>query len=453
MAGKQKSGNQAVEWPLVCPDAAGLDIGAGEIWACVPADRADPAVRCFATFTPDLHALADWLIACRVSTVAMESTGVYWVPVFEILEARGLKVYLVNARHIRNVPGRKSDVQDCQWIQRLHSYGFLRASFRPESDMAVLRAYLRHRGMLIEHRAAHIQHMQKALQLMNLQLPRVLSDITGVTGMQIIRAIVSGERTPAVLAAYRHGRCHHGEADIAKALTGNYRAEHVFALKQSLALYDAYSEQLRACDAEIESQYAAIRPRFDPDDPEHPLGPDPKPNTHSKNAADFDARRHLFRLIGIDLTAVDGLDETSAQILLSEIGMDMSNWRTEKHFCSWLGLAPHNDITGGRVVRSRTLPVHNRAAQILRMAAQSAGRGKSALGSFYRRLRARQGPEQATTATAHKIARIVYHMLKHRQPYNSVSAAEYDKLQHQRELRSLERRAAKLGFTLTAALA
>jgi transposase len=437
------------EWPLVSPDAAGLDIGASEIWACVPAGRATPAVRCFATFTPDLEALADWLQACGMRTVAMESTGVYWVPVFELLEARGFEVYLVNAQHIKNVPGRKSDIQDCQWIQRLHSYGFLRASFRPEAEMAVLRSYLRHRTMLIEHRAAHIQHMQKALQLMNLQLPRVLSDITGITGMQIIRAIVRGERDPKILATYRHGRCQHSEAEIAKALTGNYRAEHVFALKQALALYDAYTEQLQACDAEIERQYAAIRPRFDPEAPDQPLGPDPKPETHSKNGPQGDIRCQLFKLIGVDLTAIAGVDQATAQILVSEIGTDMSKWRTEKHFCSWLGVAPHNDITGGRIVRSRTLPTHNRAAQALRLAAQSAGRGQSALGAFYRRLRARVGPEQATTATAHKIARIVYHMIKHRQPYYALSAAAYDTQQQQRELKSLQRRAAKLGMTLT----
>jgi transposase len=426
-----------------------LDIGASEIWACVPADRATPAVRSFATFTPDLEALVKWLVKCRIKTVAMESTGVYWVPIFELLEAGGLEACLVNAAHIKNVPGRKSDVQDCQWIQRLHSYGLLRASFRPEAEMAVLRSYLRQRAMLIEHRAAHIQHMQKALQLMNVQLTRVLSDITGITGMQMIRAIVRGERNPAVLAQYRHGTCRHSEAEIAKALTGHYRAEHVFALKQALTLYDAYTEQLQACDAEIERQYAAIRPRFDPDDPDQPLGPDTKRNTHSKNGPGFDARRPLFQLTGVDLTAVDGLDEAAAQVLVSEIGTDMSKWRTEKHFCSWLGLAPHNDITGGRVVRSRTLKVKNRAAQVLRMAAQSAGRGKSAIGAYYRHLRARLGPEQAITATAHKLARIVYHMLKQRQPYHILSAADYDAQQRDRELKALQRRAAKLGLILT----
>lgn len=435
-------------WPLVNADAAGLDIGATEIWACVPESRATPHVRCFGTYTPDLTVLADWLQACQVRTVALESTGVYWIPIFEILEARELEVCLVNARHIKNVPGRKSDVQDCQWIQRLHSYGLLRGSFRPEAEMVVLRTYLRQRAMLIEHRTPHVLHMQKALLQMNLQLPQVLSDIAGVTGLQIIRAIVGGERNPQVLAGFRNGRCRHSEEDIAKALTGNYRAEHLFALKQALQLYDVYTAQLAACDEEIERQYAAIRPRFDPDDPEAPLGADRKVNSHCKNAPDFDVRRQLFQLTGVDLTAVDGLDVSGAQILVSEIGTDMTRWPTSKHFGSWLGLAPHNDITGGRVHRSRTLPTHNRAGQVLRLAAQAVGRGKSALGARYRRLKGRLGPEQAIVAVAHQLARIIYNMLKHRQNYRPMSAAEYDEQQHQRELKSLQRRAAALGLEL-----
>ncbi len=435
-------------WTVVNPHAAGLDIGASEIWACVPADRDPTPVRKFGTFTPDLQALAAWLIACRVTTVAMESTGVYWIPIFELLEERGLQVYLVNARHIKNVPGRKSDVQDCQWIQRLHSYGLLSASFRPEAEIVVLRSYLRQRAMLIEHRAAHIQHMQKALQQMNVQLTQVLSDISGVTGLAIIRAIVAGERDPAKLAQLRHGRCQRSEADIAKALTGHYRAEHVFALKQALALYDAYTLQLVECDRQIEQHYSAIKPRYDPDDPAAPLGPDPKFNSHSKNAPDFDVRRQLFRLTGIDLTQVDGLHVSSVQQFLAETGTDMSKWPTVKHFSSWLGLAPHNDITGGRVVRSRTLKNHNRAGQILRVAAQSVGRGKSALGTYFRRMQARLGVEQAITATAHKLARIIYHMLKQHQPYQPLSAEAYDQQQRQREIKRLQRQAAKLGFSL-----
>ena len=435
-------------WSVVNPHAAGLDIGASEIWACVSADRDASPVRAFGTFTPDLQALVAWLVACGVTSVAMESTGVYWVPIFEMLEERGLQAYLVNARHIKNVPGRKSDVADCQWIQRLHQYGFLSASFRPAAEMVVLRSYLRQRAMLIEHRAAHIQHMQKALHQMNLQLTQVLSDISGVTGLAIIRAIVAGERNPALLAQLRHGRCQRSEADIAKALTGHYRAEHVFALKQALALYDAYTGQLAECDRQIEQQYATIRPRFDPDDLDHPLGPDPKVNSHSKNAPDFDVRRQLFRLTGVDLTQVDGLHVSSVQQFLAETGTDMSKWPTVKHFASWLGLAPHNDITGGKVVRSRTLKNHNRAGQILRIAAQSAGRGKSGLGAFFRRMQARLGPEQAITATAHKLARIIYYMLTHHQPYQPLSAHAYTEQQRQREIKRLTRQAAKLGFSL-----
>ena len=435
-------------WSVVNPHAAGLDIGASEIWACVPADQDPTSVRSFGTFTPDLQALVAWLVACQVTTVAMESTGVYWIPIFELLEERGLQVYLVNARHIKNVPGRKSDVQDCQWIQRLHSYGLLSASFRPEAEMVVLRSYLRHRAMLIEHRAAHIQHMQKALQQMNVQLTQVLSDISGVTGLAIIRAIVAGERNPAKLAQLRHGRCQRSEADIAKALTGHYRAEHVFALKQALALYDAYTTQVAECDQQLEQQYQAIKPRFDPDDPDAPLGPDPKFNSHSKNAPGFEVRRQLFQLTGIDLTQVDGLHVSSVQQLLAETGTDMSKWRTVKHFASWLGLAPHNDITGGRVVRSHTLNSHNRAGQILRVAAQSVGRGKSALGAYFRRMRARLGVEQAITATAHKLARIIYHMLQYHQAYRPLSAEAYDEQQRQREIKRLKRQAARLGFSL-----
>jgi transposase len=433
---------------LVHPHAAGLDIGAAEIWAAVPPDRDQPSVRPFATFTPDLQALTAWLTACGVTSVAMESTGIYWIPIFELLEARGLEVYLVNTRHIKNVPGRKSDVADCQWIQRLHSYGFLAASFRPEAEMVVLRAYLRQRAMLIEHRAAHTQHMQKALHLMNLQLTQVLSDVTGVSGMAIIRAIVGGERRPAKLAELRHGRCQRTEAEIAKALTGSYRPEHVFALKQALALYDAYSTQLAECDREIEQHYAAIQPRFDPDDPDTPLGPDPKVNTHSKNAPDFDVRRQLFELVGVDLTEVHGLHVSSVQQILAEIGTDMRKFPTVKHFCSWLGLAPHNDVTGGKVKRSRTIKNHNRAGQVLRLAAQSVGRGQSALGAYYRAMKGRLGAAQAIVATAHKLARIIYFMLRDRRPYQPISPEEYDQQQHTRQIAALKRKAAKLGFTL-----
>ena len=428
--------------------AAGLDIGAVEIWACVPAECDAQPVRAFGTFTPDLQALADWLVQCQVTTVAMESTGVYWIPIYEMLEARGLEVNLVNARHLKHVPGRKSDVQDCQWIQQLHSYGLLTPSFRPAEDMRVLRTYLRQRAMLLEHRAGHIQHLQKALHQMNVQLPQVVSDITGQTGLAIIRAIGAGERDPQVLARLRHGRCQRSEAEIAKALSGHYRAEHVFALKQALALYDFYTAQVQECDTYIEQHYAVIKPTYDERLPPPPLGPDPKPNSHAKNAPAFDVRACLYRLLGIDLTATDGLEASSAQVLVAEIGTDMSKWPTEKHFASWMGLAPHNDISGGKVLRSKPLKGNRRAAQALRLAAQTLGRTQTALGSYYRRMRARKGPTHAITATAHKLARILYHVLKHRTPYHSLSQETYEHDLRQRAIRHLKRTATRLGFTL-----
>ena len=427
--------------------AAGLDIGAEEIWACVPSDRDGQLVRAFGTFTPDLHALADWLGQCEVKTVAMESTGVYWIPIYEILEARGLEVYLVNARHLKQVPGRKSDVQDCQWLQQLHSYGLLTASFRPAEDMRALRTYVRQRAMLVEHRAGHIQHMQKALQQMNVQLTQVVSDITGTTGLQILRAMVAGERDPQVLARLRHGRCHHSEAEIARALSGHYRPEHVFALKQALALYDFYTAQVQECDSYLEQHYAAIKPSYDERTPP-PLGPNPKPNSHAKNAPAFDVRACLYRIVGVDLTATEGLEASSAQVILAEIGTDMSKWPTEKHFASWLGLAPHNDISGGKVLRSHPLKGNRRAAQALRLAAQTLGRTQTALGSYYRRLRARKGPTQAITATAHKLARRVYYVLKHRTPYQPQSQETYEQHLRHRAIRHLKRTATQLGFTL-----
>lgn len=437
------------EWSLLHPDAAGLDIGVETIWACVPADRDATPVRAFGTFTPDLIALAEWLQACRIRTVAMESTGVYWIPIYDRLESRGFDAVLVNPAHMKTVPGRKSDVQDCQWIQRLHTYGLLRGSFRPDADLTVLRTYVRQRAMLIEQRSVHIQHLQKACQQMNVQLTQVVSDITGVTGMQILRAIVAGERDPVVLAQFRHPRCQSSEETIAKALTGSYRAEHVFALSQALALYDCYTAQIAACDAQIAQQYAAMQPVWPDDDPPPPLPPDPKRNTHSKNAPAFDVRGELYRLLGIDVTAINGLHANTAQIILAEIGTDMGKWPSAKHFCAWLGLAPRNDVTGGRVVRRRTLKVANRAAQALRMAAQSLSRSQTAIGAFYRRIRARAGPQRAVTATAHKLARILYHMLKHHQSYDPISIETYEQRQRDRAIHKLARRAAQLGFTLT----
>lgn len=428
---------------VIHPHAAGLDIGSEEIWVAVAPESSAEPVRSFGTLTPDLLALADWLATCGVDTVAMEATGVYWIPVYEVLEARGLQPHVVNARHIKNVPGRKTDIQDCQWIQGLHSVGLLRGSFRPADEIVALRAYLRHRAALIEHRAAHIQHMQKALQQMNVQLPLVVTDITGVTGQAIMRAIVAGQRDPQQLAALRDRRCKKSAQEIAKALTGNYRPEHLFALKQALALYDFYSAQIAACDTEIEQQFANLKPV---DDDLPPLPPTQKPDSHSKNGPSYDARAQLYRITGVDLVAISGLNESTVQTIIAEIGTDLSHFPTEKHFCSWLGLAPHNDISGGKRLRSRTLPTQNRAGQAFRLAAQAVSRSvDSAFGVFYRRLKTRLGPKQAIVATAHKIARAFYHILKHRTPFHDMGGEEYQRRARERELKNLEKRAAKLG--------
>ena len=431
---------------VIHPNAAGLDIGSEEIWAAVAPDRTAEPVRKFGTFTPDLYALADWLAACGVDTVVMESTGVFWIPVYEILEARSFQVFVVNARHVKNVPGRKSDIQDCQWLQGLHSVGLLRGSFRPEGEIVALRAYLRHRATLIEYRAAHIQHMQKALQQMNVQLTQAVSDITGVTGLAIIRAIVAGQRDPQQLAALRDPRRKKSAQEIAKALTGNYRAEHLFALQQALALYDFYTAQLAACDAEIERQFANLKPVSE-DLP--PLPPSTKRDTHSKNAPRYDARSYLYRLTGVDLVAITGLNESTVQEIISEVGTDLSAFPNDKHFCSWLTLAPHNDISGGKRLRSRTLPGHNRAGQAFRMAAQSVAKSpNSAFGAFYRRMKARLGAKQAIVATAHKIARAFYHILKHRTPFHDLGGEEYERRAREREIKNLQKRAAKLGLAI-----
>jgi transposase len=432
---------------VIHPDAAGIDIGQAESWVSVPADRAPQPLRRFDMNTPDLIALADWLKACGVTTVAMESTGVYWIPLYEILEARGFKVYLVNARHAKNLPGRKKDETDAQWVRRLHAFGMLNNSFRPDGEMCAVRAYLRHRAELIEHRAAHIQHMQKALQQMNVRLSPTVTDITGVTGMAIIRAILAGERDPNRLVELRQPTCAQPVAEFVKALTGNYRDEHVFALKQAVALYDCYTQQIRECDQELERKFSALKPVHENDDLP-PLDPTLKCNTHSKNAPAYDGRRLLYQLLGIDLVAVHGLNETTAQTIISEIGTDMSRWSDEKHFCSWLGLAPHNDVSGGKVLRSRTLKTHNRAGQAFRLAAQAVSRTETAYGAFFRRMRAMHGPKKAIVATAHKIAQAVYLMLRDHKPYDAQSADNYLKRDREREIARLQKKATKLGYTL-----
>jgi transposase len=428
-------------------NAAGLDIGDQFIYACVPTGGDEQPVQVFPTFTADLYRLADWLRQCGVQSVAMESTGVYWIGIFQILEERGFEVVLVNAAHIKNVAGKKTDILDCQWIQQLHTYGLLHASFRPDELTCVVRSLVRHREMLVSTRARHIQHMQKALQQMNLKLTNVLKDITGQTGMAIIRDILKGVRDPQQLARHRHHCCAKSEAEIAKSLEADYRSEHLFALKQAVELFDVYTEKLHACDLEIEAQWAKFTPKVDLQEqplPEPTRRPSNRPKNHPKN----DLRASFYQMAGVDLTQVDGLDILTVQTLLSEIGTDMSRWPSVKHFTSWLGLSPQNDKTGGKVIRTRTRKTSNRANLAFRQAARALTRSQSSLGQFYRRMRAKIGPPKAITATAHKLARIVYHLLKYQVPFEAFPPAQDDEQTRQRILNNLQRHAQKLGMTL-----
>jgi len=410
---KRNGGTTSTTLAPINGRAAGIDIGSRFHVAAVPPDLDPEPVRSFQSFTGDLARLADWLAAVGITTVAMESTGIYWVPVFEILEACGLEVVLVNARDAKNVPGRKTDVNDAQWIQQLHSYGLLRASFRPRAAIVALRAYLRHRERLLEYAASHVQHMQKALMQMNLQLHHVVSDITGVTGMRILRAIVGGERDSEVLVAFRDVRCKSSVDTIREALTGNYQPEHVFALRQAIELYDTYQAKLQDCDAEIERSVRAL-PR---EDASASPPPPPRSRTKQKNELGFDVRPLLHALLGVDLTQINGIGPYSALRIIAECGTDMSRWRTAKHFTSWLTLAPGSKISGGKVLSSRTRRSSNRAAVLLRLAATTVGKTNTALGAFFRRLAVRTGKAKAVTATARKIAVLLYNTLRNGMAY------------------------------------
>jgi transposase len=408
----------------------------------VPPDRAERSVREFGGFTADLHALADWLAECGVSTIAMESTGVYWIPLFEILEQRGFEVLLVDARRLKTVPGRKTDVLDCEWLQQLHTYGLLAGAFRPDDATCMLRSYLRQRSMLIENSAQHIQHMHKALEQMNLKLNNVLSDITGHTGMAIIDAILAGERDPAVLAKLRDPRCKNSEEIIAKSLQGNWRDDHLFELRQAVELYRIYRVKLVECDERIEAYLTTFPDKTDG----KPLPP--KKQKLNPNAPRFDARGYLYRMTGVDLTRIDGLDANTVLKIIGEIGAEITRWPTVKHFTSWLCLCPGNRKTGGKQKSGKTRRSANRAAAALRIAAQTLERSKTALGAFHRRMKARLGAPQAITATAHRLARLIYFMLRHGRQYVDPGQEAYEKQYHQRVLRNLQRRAGNLGYIL-----
>ncbi len=427
----------------VNPNAAGIDAGSREHWVSVPEDRTDQPVRVFGTFTEDLYELADWLVSCGIDTVAIEATGVYWIALFEILERRGLNPRLVDARSIgrRN---KKTDVLDCQWIRQLHTFGLLDAAFRPDDQTVVLRSYLRHRRMLIDYASDHIRHMQKALDLMNLKLHTVISDITGVTGQRIIRAIVAGEHDPKVLASMSDPKCKSSKETIEKSLMGNYRDEHLLALRHAVELFDDYQQKLIDCDGKI----AELLDTFDKKANRASL-PTRKKKTRSKNQPRFDGRSLLYEIAGVDLVAIDGLSDSSVLTILSETGSDMSKWPSDAHFSSWLAVCPNPRVTGGKPIRGRHRhPPPNRAAQTFRLAAQSLERSQSALGAFFRRIKARHGRPAAIKATAHKLARIFYAMLKHHTLYQDQGAEYYEKKYRERLIKSLENKALAFGLQL-----
>ena len=425
------------------PNAAGIDIGCASHFVAVPPDRDDEPVREFPSFTADLNALADWLKACDVDTVAMESTGVYWIALFELLESRGFTVLLVNARHVKNVSGRKSDVLDCQWLQQLMTFGMLRGAFRPAESVCVLRSLWRQRAALLRSQGRYIQHMQKALTQMNIQLANTISDIVGETGQKILRAIVAGERDGAALAQLKHGGIRASEEEIAKSLQGNWRTEHLFALKQALNMFDFIATLLAECDAAIEQQMQTM----------HVHDGEPakdKRRGRPKNAPKLDLRTQLYKMCGVDLTRIDGINVTTALAVISETGADMTRFPTAKHFACWLGLCPGTKISGGKVLSAKTKHSANRATQALRMAAAALRNSQSSLGAYFRRMCARMDKPKAITAAAHKLARLIHTMLTKGEEYTDQGQEYYEERYRASVLRNLAKRAEKLGMKLVA---
>jgi transposase len=432
--------------PILHPDAAGIDVGASELYVAVSADRDPEPVRCFPTFTRDLHALADWLEQCGIRSVAMESTSVYWIPIYQILEARGLEVCLVNAQHVKNVPGRKTDVSDCQWLQYLHSVGLLRASFRPPGEICAIRSLWRHRGSLIQMAAEHVMHMQKALDQMNLQIHRVLNDITGVSGLKILDAVLAGQRDPITLARLCHGGVKSSESTIAKSLEGDYRSEHLFALRQSLASFRYYQQLVVEVDREIELYMGELETAAMAESTP-PARTKARPYQRCRYEPKmFDLRAEFYRIFGVDLTNVPGISALTAQTILCEVGTDVSRFRNASAFASWLGLCPEKKISGGKVLFTKSRRVRSRVATALRMGAQSLHHAKDYLGEFFRRIVRKLGKPQAITATAHKLARIIFHILSTKEPYSETVFHKSEEQNLRRAEMRLRKQAAQLGF-------
>ena len=434
--------------PVFEPNAAGIDIGAREIFVAVPVDQDERPVRKCETFTGDLHQMAQWLVRCGITTAAMESTGVYWIPVYDVLEQHGIKPCLVNPRNMKNVPGKRTDFHECQWIQHLHSLGLLHSAFRPEADICAVRSLMRHRNDLVMMASEHIQHLQKALTQMNVQFQHVISDLTGSTGLAILDAIVGGERDPAVLAKLRDPRIKASEETIRKSLEGNWRAEHILALKQRLCLYRSHRELIDECDKEIEKLVAAFEPRVDPD--ERPMPEDHKQKQRKRQKSghpDFNMRTEAYKLFGVDLTQIPGVMGV-VFMLFSEVGRDMSRWPTAAHFVSWLGLCPDNDISGGKVLWRGARRTKNRAGTLFRLAAHSLHRNQTPMGDYLRRMKAKLGPAAATTATAHKIAIIFYTMVRKQVEYDVSLWAQRDGMREKRLEARLQKQAAQRGYKL-----
>ena len=448
MEKKSSTDDQLMSLEVLHPNAAGIDIGNAAHYVAVPPDRDTEPVRTFACFTQDVRAIADWLKQCGIVTVAMQSTGVYWLPVYEVLVERGFEVFLVNARHTKNLPGRKSDVQECQWLMKLHTYGLLNNSFRPTEEICVLRTYWRQRDEHVKAASAVIQRMQKVLTEMNVQIANVISDISGVTGMAILDAILKGERDRYQLADLANPRIQASKEEIARSLEGNWRPELLFVLRQQRDLYHEYQKRIGECDEVIQLHLRTLEDKAQPENkPENPK----RGKRAGGNAPRFDLRGELYRITGVDLTRIDGVHVMIAQTILSEVGLDMSRWPTEAHFASWLGLCPDNKITGGKIYHRGSRHVENRAATALRMAATSLWRSKTYLGAKFKRLRTKLGAPKAITAMAHHLARLVYRMLKYGQEYVDKGMEYYQQRYQNQQIRGLEKKAKDLGLTITLA--
>jgi transposase len=447
LARRLQSENPGLE--VVHPRAAGIDVGNSAHYVAVRPDCDPEPVRRFECFTADLHRLANWLQSCGVKTVAMQSTGVYWIPLYDILEEHGFEVYLVNARHTKNLPGRKSDVQESQWLLKLHTYGLLNNSFQPASKIRILRTYWRQRAQHVSGAATCIQRMQKALTQMNIQLANVISDLSGVTGQMIVRAIVGGERDPRKLAELSHPRIQASRGQIAESLEGNWRQELIFVVQQEIEMYDTYQRRISECDQQLQKHLAAFADTVPP--PAKQELPPKKKGKQNKNNPHFHLADELQRITGVDLTRIDGVDVMVAQTLVSEVGLDMSRWKTEAHFASWLGLCPDNRISGDKVLARGTRHVVNRAATALRMGASTLLRSQTYLGAQYRRLRSKLGAPKAITAMAHRLARLVYRMLKYGQQYVDKGAEYYEERNRQQQIEFVRKKAAQLGLQVTPA--